>query len=185
MKFAVDLSVDFLAFVQRDRTWWTFQIFFIFFAWGRGSRGARGGGLAFFTENPRRGGVSRRGRGRGAGRVSASNWGIWGGGLNIFFRGRNVHQEKAPRNPQKKFTQKSMTKSTLSEWKFLTTNALQKGNPDFSLALICHLLATLESRDLVKNLELPTGKHWTDPTWRGPDKVALVTSTAKALSLAL
>ena len=26
--------------------------------------------------------------------MSAANWGIfWGGGLNIFFRGRNVHQE--------------------------------------------------------------------------------------------
>ena len=24
--------------------------------------------------------------------MSAANWGIWGGGLNIFFRGRNVHQ---------------------------------------------------------------------------------------------
>ena len=31
--------------------------------------------------------------GRGAGRVSAANWGIFGGGgLNIFFRPRNVHQ---------------------------------------------------------------------------------------------
>ena len=37
-------------------------------------------------------GVSRRGRGRGAGRVSAVNWGIAGEGLNIFFRGRSVHQ---------------------------------------------------------------------------------------------
>ena len=28
--------------------------------------------------------------------MSTANWGIWGGGggLNIFFRGRNVHQGK-------------------------------------------------------------------------------------------
>ena len=60
-----------------------------------GVRGAGRGGLDFFIENPRRG-FSRRGRGRGAGKVSAANWGIWGGGggLNIFFRGRNVHPIK-------------------------------------------------------------------------------------------
>ena len=39
-------------------------------------------------ENPRRAGVSRRGRGRGAGRVSAPNWGfLGGGGPNIFLSG--------------------------------------------------------------------------------------------------
>ena len=40
-------------------------------------------------------GVLQDGRGRGAGRASAANRGIWGGGggVNIFFRGRNVHQE--------------------------------------------------------------------------------------------
>ena len=43
-----------------------------------------GGGARFFYENSRRGGVSRRGRGRGAGRVSAANWGR-GGGLTFFF----------------------------------------------------------------------------------------------------
>ena len=61
-----------------------------------GVRGARRGGgsvFFFFIENPRRGGVFRRGSGQGAVRVSAANWGIFlGGRLNIFFRGRNVHQ---------------------------------------------------------------------------------------------
>ena len=54
----------------------------------------RGGGRFFFIENPSRGGGGfsheRRGGG-GAGRVSAGNF---GGDLNIFFRGRNAHQEK-------------------------------------------------------------------------------------------
>ena len=49
-------------------------------------RGARRGGGRFFIENPRRG-VSRRERGRGAGRVSAANWGFGGGKAKIFFRG--------------------------------------------------------------------------------------------------
>ena len=40
-----------------------------------------GGGGLIFIEIPRRGGgFSRRGRGRGAGKVSAANWGIGGGG---------------------------------------------------------------------------------------------------------
>ena len=56
-------------------------------AWGR-----------FFIENPRRGGVSPGGAGgRGAGRVSARN-SERGGGVNIFFRGRNSHQEKLKGN---------------------------------------------------------------------------------------
>ena len=38
---------------------------------------------------------------------------------------------KAPRNPQKKFMRNSMTKSTLPEWKFITTNALQKGSLEY------------------------------------------------------
>ena len=43
------------------------------------------GGVVFF---PCRGGrVSRRGRGRGSARVSASNWGIFGGGGPKFFFG--------------------------------------------------------------------------------------------------
>ena len=59
-----------------------------------GESEAPGGGGLFFIENPRGGGWGRE-RGRGARRVSAANWGIFlggGGGLNFFFRGRNVHQ---------------------------------------------------------------------------------------------
>ena len=67
---------------------------FYFFCSGTGkgeSEGAGRGGR-FFIENPTRGGVSRRGR--GVGRVSAANWGFLGGGggENVFFRCRNVHQ---------------------------------------------------------------------------------------------
>ena len=64
--------------------------YFIFFSARGGERGSSrrrggGGGGQVFIENPRRGGEA--GRGRGAGRVSAANWGIfWGGGL-IFFSG--------------------------------------------------------------------------------------------------
>ena len=71
---------------------------FYFFCSGRGkgeseAQWGGGGGSRFFIENPRRG-VSRRERGRAAGRVSAANWEFGeGGGLNIFLRGRNVHQE--------------------------------------------------------------------------------------------
>ena len=71
--------------------------FFVFPAWGGegGVRGAGGGGSVFLLEIPGGGGVSKRGRGRGAARVSAANWGFFGGGdLNIFFRGRNVHQDE-------------------------------------------------------------------------------------------
>ena len=51
------------------------------------SRGDREGrGVGFLLKIP---GVYRGG-GRGAGRMSAGNWG--GGGLNIFFRGRNGRQ---------------------------------------------------------------------------------------------
>ena len=76
-------------------TWWTFRIFFIFFsAQGREkgeSEAPGGGGDRFFIENPRRGGGFQEWEGPGG--FSAANWGIWGGGLNIFFRGRNVHQD--------------------------------------------------------------------------------------------
>ena len=55
-------------------------------------RRREGGDRFFFTESPSGGGLRHR-RGEGAGRVSAANRGILGGGgLNIFFRGRNVHQ---------------------------------------------------------------------------------------------
>ena len=77
---------------------------FYFFLLGEGEgrvRGAgRGGGL-IFIENPRRGGGLQEGRGRGAGRVSAANWGIWRGGAKFFFfRGRNVHQVLIPFDSQ-------------------------------------------------------------------------------------
>ena len=58
------------------------DIFYFFSARGGGRVSPRrraGWGDRFFIENPRRGGEA--GRGRGAGRVSAANWGIfWGGG---------------------------------------------------------------------------------------------------------
>ena len=71
------------------------DIFYFFSPRGRGRgcpRRRDGGGGDFSMENPRRG-VSRwvGAGGRGAGRVFAENLG--GGGLNIFFRGRNAHQE--------------------------------------------------------------------------------------------
>ena len=57
---------------------------------GRGSprRRGGGGGWFFFMKIPERGGDSRRGRGRGAGRVSGANWGIFFlGGVGLFFLG--------------------------------------------------------------------------------------------------
>ena len=88
-------------YLTTQTPWWTFRKFFIFFflvgEGGKGSPRRREGRGRFFIEKARRGGgLSRRGKGRGAGRVSAANWGIFwggGGGLNIFFRGRNVHQD--------------------------------------------------------------------------------------------
>ena len=73
-----------------------FGYFLFFFCSGEGEGGVRGarrgGGIGFLIANPTRGGGRFPGGG-GAGRVSAANWGIWGGGgLNIFFRARNVHQ---------------------------------------------------------------------------------------------
>ena len=64
---------------------------FKFFLLGDGegpleSEAPRGGGASIFIENPRRG-VSGRERGRGAGRVSAANWGIGGRGAKYFFSG--------------------------------------------------------------------------------------------------
>ena len=58
---------------------------------GRGSpRRWKWWGGRFLLKIPGRGGVSRRGRGREGVCGELRNWG--GGGLNIFFRGRNVHQ---------------------------------------------------------------------------------------------
>ena len=58
--------------------------YFLFFSARGGGRGSprhqEGGGDPFFIENPKRGGGGVFRRGRGAGRVSAVNWGIWGGG---------------------------------------------------------------------------------------------------------
>ena len=69
-----------------------FGYFLFFFCSGRGKGGFEapgGGGIHHLLKIP--GGVGSR-RGRGAGRVSAANWGLWGGGgANFFFfRGRNV-----------------------------------------------------------------------------------------------
>ena len=73
------------------------DIFYFFFLLGEGEGGVRGaregGGVGFLLKIPRGGGGFPGGE--GAGRVSAVHWGIFaggGGGLNIFFRGRNVHQ---------------------------------------------------------------------------------------------
>ena len=70
---------------------------YIFFILGEGNWESEapegGGGIDFLSKIPEGGGSPGR-RGRGAGRVSAANWGNLGGGLNIVFRGRNVHQEK-------------------------------------------------------------------------------------------
>ena len=47
---------------------------------GRGSpRRWEGGGLVFYSKSHVGGGVSRTGWGRGAGRVSAANWGLFVG----------------------------------------------------------------------------------------------------------
>ena len=66
------------------------DIFYFFSArgGGRGSPRPPGGGVVeFLLKIPEGGGISRR-RGRGAGRVSAANWGFWGGGgAKYFFSG--------------------------------------------------------------------------------------------------
>ena len=85
----------------QNQTWWTFRIFF-FFCSGRGRESSRRreGLVRFLIENPTGGGVSRRGRGRGGQEGVCGELGIFfgrGGGLNIFFRGRNVHQAKNAR----------------------------------------------------------------------------------------
>ena len=56
---------------------------FYFFSSGGGRVGR--GGRSIFIEIPRRGGGFEEGR--GAGKVSAANWGIWGGGAKYFFSG--------------------------------------------------------------------------------------------------
>ena len=70
-----------------------FLFFFCLLGEGEGGvRGEGGWGVDFLLKVPGGGGVSRRERGRGAGRVSGRIGEFGGGGLNIFFRGRNVHQ---------------------------------------------------------------------------------------------
>ena len=51
---------------------------------GESEAAGRGGGVDFLLKILE-GGVSRRRRGRGAGRVSAANWGFLGRGANFFF----------------------------------------------------------------------------------------------------
>ena len=68
---------------------------FYFFLLGEGEGGVRrdreGGGVGFLLKIPGGGGLPRGGE--GAGRESAGNSGeLGGGGLNIFFRGRNARQ---------------------------------------------------------------------------------------------
>ena len=77
-------------------TWWDVSDIFYFFLVRRGRRKGRRrprrwSGGAGSNKNRGRGGVDprkTRGRGKGAGGMSVGR----GGGLNIFFRGRNVHQ---------------------------------------------------------------------------------------------
>ena len=66
---------------SRD-AWWTFRISFIFSArgGGRASPRRREGVRVDFSLKMPGGGILSEGEGRGAGRVSAANWGIWGGG---------------------------------------------------------------------------------------------------------
>ena len=96
LRLGQDLTIKNVASLGDTLTWRTFRIFFIFFCSGESEAAGRGGGWGrFFIENPRRGGGFSR-RGRGAGRVSAANWGILRGGCGgakyFFFQGRNVHQ---------------------------------------------------------------------------------------------
>ena len=63
---------------------------------GKGVRGPRKGvgGVGFLLKMPGGGGVSQQRGGGGAEGPGGCLRGIWGGGVNIFFRGRNAHQEK-------------------------------------------------------------------------------------------
>ena len=71
-----------------------FDIFYFFLlgeAEGSPRRWEGGGGFDFLLKIPGGGGFWRRGGAEGP-RVFAANLGIGGGGLDIFFRGRNVLQ---------------------------------------------------------------------------------------------
>ena len=94
------------------KTWWTFRIVFIFYLVGEGEGRVQdgGGGDRFFIENARSGRGDRlfienpssgggflwEGEGsRGSEGVCGELENFFGGGgLNIFFWARNVHQEK-------------------------------------------------------------------------------------------
>ena len=67
-------------------------ILFFFFGSGDGKGEGGGGGLVFFIENPRRGAVSQECGGARGGREDLCREYRGGGGLNIFFRGRNARQ---------------------------------------------------------------------------------------------
>ena len=67
----------------------------IFFLVGGGEGGVRGdreGGGRFFLLKAQKGGVSHEGGGGRGGREGVRREFGWGGGLNIFFRGRNARQ---------------------------------------------------------------------------------------------
>ena len=111
-----------LVFLAETSLGGRFGYFLFFSGWGRGW-GVRGvgrvRGALVFNWNPRKGGGFSQERGvggRDAGRVSAGNFG--GGGLNMFFRGRNSRQE-----------------AVLSPWNVATTHLTA-----FILSL-CHLQA--------------------------------------------
>ena len=78
---------------------WAFRIFFIFFGSGTGkgeSEGTGSGGVDFLLKIPQGGGGGLQEGPRGREGVCGELGIFWGGGgeLNIFFRGRNVHQER-------------------------------------------------------------------------------------------
>ena len=76
-------------------------------------------------------GGGRRGGWAGR-RVSAANWGIWGdGGLTIFFRGRNVHQEKDPMTQACRGGPKKSSNSKESSEAFPTDSAFGSKNEGF------------------------------------------------------
>ena len=80
---------------DQNEPWWTFRIFFIFFfrsGEGKGESEAPGEGATIFLLKIPGGGVSRAGGGGGMRGREGVCGEFGGGGLNIFFRGRNSHQ---------------------------------------------------------------------------------------------
>ena len=72
------------------------HIFFSDRGGGRGSPRPRGGSI-FYCESEKGGGGLQEGKGPGGRLRRIGDFG-GGGGLNIFFRGRNVHQVPAKNN---------------------------------------------------------------------------------------